>query len=62
MTKIDSTVNMWYTDTVALSWGGDTKYFKISVGVLQTVTLFPFLFIIAIDYAVRLTMKNKKST
>ena len=43
-------------DTMAqvLSPDGDTESFKILAGVLQGDTLSPFLFIVALDYAMRI--------
>ena len=51
--KIVDAINILYQDSVAqvLTPDGDTEFFKILAGVLQGDTLAPFLFIIALDYA-----------
>ncbi len=53
--EIVSAVNILYTKTSAqvLSPDGDTEFFEILAGVLQGDTLAPYLFIIALDYAMR---------
>ena len=53
--EIVSAVNILYTKTSAqvLSPDGDTDFFEILAGVLQGDTLAPYLFIIALDYAMR---------
>ena len=50
-----------YMDTRAriLSPDGETEFFKILAGVLQGDTLAPYLFIIVIDYIMRLTIEDK---
>ena len=60
---IVSSINILYTDTEAqvLSPDGDTDFFKILAGVLQGDTLAPFLFIIALDYAMRIATKDETS-
>ena len=60
---IVSVINILYTNTEAqvLSPDGDTDFFKILAGVLQGDTLAPFLFIIALDYAMRIATKDEKS-
>ena len=54
--SIVSAINILYEDTMAqvLSPDGDTEFFKILAGVLQGDTLAPFLFIVALDYAMRI--------
>ena len=54
--SIVSAINILYEDTMAqvLSPDGDTEFFKILAGVLQGDTLAPFLFILALDYAMRI--------
>ena len=53
--KIVRVVNILYRDTLAqiLTPDGETDFFKVIAGVLQGDTLAPFLFIIALDYALR---------
>ena len=53
--KIVDAVGILYQDTEAqvLTPDGDTEFFRILAGVLQGDTLSPFLFIIALDYALR---------
>ena len=53
--KIVDAISILYKDTIAqvLTPDGDTEFFKILAGVLQGDTLAPFLFIIALDYALR---------
>ena len=48
-------ISILYKDTEAqvITPGGDTEFFEILAGVLQEDTLTPFLFIIALDYALR---------
>ena len=57
-------INILYMDTVAqvLSPDGDTDFFKILAGVLQGDTLAPFLFIVALDYALRIATSNAEQT
>ena len=54
-TKIVEAINILYKDTVAqvLTPDGGTEFFDVVAGVLQGDTLAPFLFIIALDYALR---------
>ena len=53
-----------YTNTVAqvLSPDGDTDFFEILAGVLQGDTLAPYLFVIALDYALRLATHDQIGT
>ena len=53
--KLVDAISILYKDTVAqvLTPDGDTEFFGILAGVLQGDTLAPFLFIIALDYALR---------
>ena len=53
--KIVNAIWIIYRDTEAqvITQDGDTNFFKILAGVLQGDTLAPFLFIIALDYALR---------
>ena len=62
--KIVVAINILYTDTTAqvISPDGDTNFFQIHAGVLQGDTLAPFLFIIALDYALRQATKNPSET
>ena len=54
-TKIVDAISILYRDTEAqlITPDGDTEFFEILAGVLQGDTLPPFLFIIALDYALR---------
>ena len=51
-----------YTETYAkvLSPDGETEQFEIKAGVLQGDTLAPYLFIIALDYAMRTALGGKE--
>ena len=40
---------------------GETDYFNIVAGVLQGDTLAPYLFIICLDYVLRISIKSKKT-
>ena len=52
-----------YANTIAkvISPDGDTDFFEILAGVLQGDTLAPFLFIIVIDYILRVTVEGHES-
>ena len=54
-TKIVDAISILYKDSEAqvITPDGDTEFFEILAGVLQGDTLAPFLFIIALDYALR---------
>ena len=54
-TQIVDAISILYKDTEAqvITPDGDTEFFEILAGVLQGDTLAPFLFIIALDYALR---------
>ena len=54
-TKIVNTISILYKDTEAqvITPDGDTEFSEILAGGLQGGTLSPFLFIIAMDYALR---------
>ena len=60
---IVSAIKVLYTNTSAkvLSPDGDTDEFMIVAGVLQGDTLAPFLFTIALDYALRIATKNEEA-
>ena len=53
---------MLYTNTQVKvrSPGGDTDYFDIAVGELQGYTLAPYLFIICLDYVLRVSIDKIK--
>ena len=53
--KIIDAINILYKDTMAqvITPDDETNLFEVIVGVLQGDTLAPFLFIIALDYALR---------
>ena len=61
--EIVDAVNMMYTNTTTqvLSPGGDTEFFDILSGVLQGDTLAPYLFIVALDYAMRQAIGNESN-
>ena len=48
------------TEVKVRSPDGDTDYFDIVVGVLQGDTLFPYLFIICLDYVLRTSIDKMK--
>ena len=52
-----------YTNTTAqvLSHDGDTEFFETVDGLLQGDTLAPYLFIIALDYAMRQAIGNESN-
>ena len=54
-TKIVDAISILYKDTEAqvTTPDGNTEFFEILAGVLQGYSLAPFLFIIALDYALR---------
>ena len=56
-------INSLYTNTTAqvMSPDGDTEFFEILAGVLQGDTLAPYLFIIALDYAMRQATEDEQS-
>jgi len=56
--EIISTINILYTDTMAQVLSPDTAFFAILAGVLQGDTLTPYLFIICLDYAMRIATDN----
>ena len=60
---IVSAINVLYINTEAqvLSPDGDTDFFEILAGVLQGDTLAPFLFITALDYALRIATRDEKN-
>ena len=60
--KIVAAINILYTDTVAqvLTPDGDTDFFEVVAGVLQGDTLAPFLFILALDYALREATRDQQ--
>ena len=62
--KIISAIKVLYTDTSStiLTPDRETPYFSIKAGILQGDTLAPFLFIIVVDYVLRMsvdTIANK---
>ncbi len=58
--KIVRAISIMYTDTMAkvLSPDGETDFFEILAGVLQGDTLAPFLFVIVIDYVLRIAVEG----
>ena len=54
--KIISAIKVLYTDTSStiLTHAGETPYFSIKAGILQGDTLATFLFIIVVDYVLRM--------
>ena len=61
--KIVSAINVLYTNTESqvLSPDGDTYFFEILAGVLQGDTLAPFLFVITLDYEMRIATKDESA-
>ena len=61
--KITAAIMMLYTKTKSMvrSPDGDTDFFEILAGVLQGDTLAPFIFIICLDYALRLSADSNKN-
>ena len=60
--KLVRAIDVIYSKTHAkvCSPDGETEYFEILAGVLQGDTLAPFLFIVALDYALRLAINGKE--
>jgi hypothetical protein len=56
--KISSAIRALYTSNKAkvISPDGDTEFFDIQAGVLQGDTLAPFLFILVLDYVLRISV------
>ena len=56
-------INIMYTDTkaVVLSPDGETDSFMIRAGVLQGDTLAPYIFIIVLDYVMRVALGNDEA-
>ena len=56
--KMISAIKVMYTDTTStiLSPDGETPPFSINAGILQGDTLAPFLFIIVVDYVLRMSL------
>ena len=56
-------IMMLYKGTKSLvrSSDGDTRFFEIQVGVLQGDTLAPLLFILALDYVLRMSADNDRN-
>ena len=61
--QIVSGIQVLYTNTTSkvLSPDDDTEFFEILSGMLQGDTLAPFLFIIALDYAMRVATTDTES-
>ena len=57
-TKIINAIKVLYTDTISsiLTSDGETEPFSILSGILQGDTLAPFLFIIVVDYVLRMSV------
>ena len=60
--KMIEAIDVSYSETWAKvrTADGETKTFQISTGVLQGGTLAPFLFIVALDYALRRAIEGHK--
>ena len=60
---ITSAIRVLYTDTSStiLTSDGETPPFLINTGILQGDTLAPFLFIIVVDYVLRMSIDTKSS-
>ena len=58
--KIVDLISLLYTNTSAqgITPDGKTEFFEILAGVLQGDTLAPYLFIIVMDYCMRIAIKN----
>ena len=52
---------MMYINTTVLSPDGDVEFFEILAGVPQRDTLAPYLFTIALDYAMRQAVGNVRN-
>ena len=63
LNKIVKAVEVLYVNTTAqvLSPDGDTDFVNIYAGVLQGDTLLPYLFIVALDYAMRIVIQTPTS-
>ena len=61
--KIVKAIGIMYENTEAMvrSPDGDTTFFKIITGVLQGDTLAPYLFIICLDYALRISAERNNN-
>ena len=61
--EIVAAIEVLYINTKArvISPDGDTNFFDIYAGMLQGDTLAPYLFIIALDYAMRIALKNNNA-
>ena len=55
-------IKLLYTNNTAtfLSQNGETKPFDIKAGILQGDTLAPFLFIMVVDYILRMSLDTQK--
>jgi hypothetical protein len=60
--QIVSAIGMMYESTMArvISPDGETDLFEIAAGVLQGDTLAPYLFVIVLDYALRIAIEGKE--
>ena len=60
--RIVNAIKIMYSETLAkvISPDGETDLFEIKAGVLQGDTLAPYLFIIALDYALREALSGKE--
>ena len=63
LVEIVGAVNMMHTNTTAqaLFPDGDTEFFEILAGVNQGDTVARYLFIIALDYAMRQAVGNESN-
>lgn len=55
-----SAVNILFTNTTVQVQSPDTDFFEIMTGVLQGDTLAPYLFIIVLDYSLRLATDDEQ--
>ena len=62
--KIVDAISIFYKDTVAqvITQDGETAFFEITTGVLQGDTLAPYLFIVALDYALQEATKDTSTS
>ena len=61
--KIVKAIGIMYKNTEAMvrSPDGDTTFFEIMAGVIQGDTLAPYLFIICLDYALRILAERNNN-
>ena len=50
------------TEATVITPDGETEFFEITAGVLQGDTLAPFIFVIVLDYILRLSLVVRKGS